>query len=118
MAPEKSGDERSPAGQKRRQWPERLAQIDVLAAGIEAAARPAPRTPSRPANENAPPSSQTSSIAARVADELRDENRHEENAAADDVGDDDGRRIEGAEPTLERGDEVRAVTRDACGVIW
>ena len=58
----------------------------------------------------------------RVGHELSDENRNEEDAAANDVGDDNGRRIERSETTLERRDgvsghtrRVRIIWRSACG---
>ena len=97
-----SGDERRPAGQERRERAVRVAQVDVLAAGarpqrgqlrVRHRAGKREQAAEQP-DGRASPSRSARCRATRIG--------HEEDAAADDVGDDDGGRIERAEPPLER----------------
>ncbi len=103
----KPGDERRPAGEKRGDRSVGVTQVDVLATGARAQRRELgvrhragerEDTAKQPEPQHADP----------ARHEAGDEDRHEEDAAADDVRDDDGGRIERTEPPLERGRRSRS----------
>ncbi len=93
--------ERGPAGEKRGQSAEGLAQIDVFAARLRLprgqfrvgeGARERERAAERPHAEDRDTARQQGG----------DEARRREDADADDVGDDNGRRIKGSEAAIKR----------------
>ena len=95
-----SRHEGRPAGQKRGQRPEGLAQVDVLPAslwqkrgqlGIGHGARKRNRAAEQPDRHHGP----------RIAHQPRDDRRREEDASPDDVADDDGGRVERAQAAFE-----------------
>ena len=95
-----SRDEGRPAGEKRGQRPEGLAQVDVLAAGLRPkrgqlgighGARKGDGAAEQPDRHHRP----------RIAHQPRDDRRREEDAAADDVADDDGGRVERTQAAFE-----------------
>lgn len=113
--PGEAGDERRPAGQKRRQRSERLPQVDVLAARTRPERRQF-RVRHRAHEREGAAGEPDGQHRPRVADKLRHENRDEEDAAADHVRDNDRGRVERTEPAVERGRQRGHVRQ--VGVIW
>jgi hypothetical protein len=105
-------DERRPSREKRRQASERFSQVDVLAAGFRLPRRQFGVCQRAGERERAAEHPHAEDRRA-VRHQRRDKARRDEDTNADDVGDDDGRRVERAEMSFERGGS-RADHRLSC----
>ncbi len=107
-----AGDERRPPGEEGREASERLAQVHVLAAGFRLPRRQF-RVRQRAGERQRSAEYPHAENRRAVRHQGRDEARRDEDADADDVGDDDGGRVERAEASFERG-ASRAAHRLSC----
>src|SRR5207245_5680071 len=95
-------NERSPPGEERRRLAERLAQVHIFAARARPQRREL-RICHRARERERATRNPCRQEQRRVGDERGNLRRREQDAAADDVGDDDGRGIERTETALECG---------------